>query len=205
MSICCVCRCRWRSSTAAPTTPKDARGRHDNAFYLCEALVKLAAAPLIACYLDEAEHGTPRSEALDRLLAQLALPSLGQWLAMLRELARHFGGRPDAAAHPLGQVWGRLNGARTDLPGLLALYRRIKNGVDGAAAGDQSCSLLQVLDALVQYRNGVFGHGGPRLPVVLREGDGAAVAAGRQRDLLSRGHASELLGRAAAPAWLQST
>ncbi len=143
---------------------KDARGRHDNAFYLCEALVKLAAAPLIACYLDEAEQGAPRSEALDRLLAQLALPSLGQWLAMLRELARHFGGRPDAAAHPLGQVWGRINGSRTDLPGLLALYRRIKNGVDGAAAGDQSCSPLQAFDALVQYRNGVFGHGGPRFP-----------------------------------------
>ena len=143
---------------------KDARGRHDNAFYLCEALVKLAAAPLIAAYLDEAEHGGLRSEVLDRLMAQLALPSLGQWLAMLRELARHFGGRPDAASHPLGQVWGRLNGPRTDLPDLLALYRRIKNGVDGAAAGDQSCSPLQAFDGLVQYRNGVFGHGGPRFP-----------------------------------------
>ncbi len=73
---------------------KDARGRHDNAFYLCEALVKLTAAPLVAAYLEETELGAARVEALDRLLAQLALPSLGQWFAMLRELARHFGARP---------------------------------------------------------------------------------------------------------------
>ena len=45
---------------------------------------------------------------------------------------------------------------------MLALFQRIKNGPDGAQAGDQSCSLLQLIDALVQYRNEVFGHGGPR-------------------------------------------
>src|SRR5437660_7713216 len=75
---------------------KDARSRHDNSFYLCEALVKLAATPLVACYLLECRQGMPRSAALDRLLAQLALPSLGQWLAILRELARSFGERSDA-------------------------------------------------------------------------------------------------------------
>ena len=39
---------------------KDARGRHDNSFYLFEAFVKLAATPLVACYLAEIEAGTPR-------------------------------------------------------------------------------------------------------------------------------------------------
>src|SRR4051794_39772878 len=66
---------------------KDARGRHDNAFYLCEALVKLAAAPLAACYVEDVHKGQPRVPELDRLLARLALPSLGQWLAILRTLA----------------------------------------------------------------------------------------------------------------------
>ena len=141
---------------------KDARSRHDNAFYLCEAFVKLAAGAAAMTYLQEAEHGAARKPALDRLLACLALPSLGQWVAMLRELARHFGDRPDAACHPLGGLWTQLDAQRRDLPGALALYRRLKNGPDGGPAGDQSCSLLQVLDALVQYRNGVFGHGGPR-------------------------------------------
>src|SRR6201997_456937 len=74
---------------------KDARGRHDNTFYLFEALVKLTASAAVAAYLDEAESDAGRVEELDRLLAQLALPSLGQWLGMLRGLARHFGSRPD--------------------------------------------------------------------------------------------------------------
>ncbi len=141
---------------------KDGRSRYDNAFYLCEALVKLAVTPMAACYLEEVQSGRPRMPQLDRRLAHLALPSLGQWLDMLRELARHFGARPDAASHPLGHLWHQLDTPRRDLPGLLALYRRIRNGVDGQPADDQSCSVLQVLDALVQYRNAVFGHGGPR-------------------------------------------
>jgi tetratricopeptide (TPR) repeat protein len=141
---------------------KDARGRHDNTFYLLEALIKLAAAPGVAAYLQEVSAGAPRVAALDRQLAQLALPSLGQWLGILRELARHFGQRVDAAAHPLGHLWPQLDTARRDWPAVLALYRRIKNGPDGAPAGDASCSLLQLLDALVQYRNAVFGHGAGR-------------------------------------------
>jgi hypothetical protein len=67
---------------------KNGRGRHDNLFYLFEALTKLAAAPAVMAYLQESRHGAPRLAALDRLLAQLALPSLGQWVAMVRELAR---------------------------------------------------------------------------------------------------------------------
>jgi serine/threonine-protein kinase len=137
---------------------KDARGRHDNTFYLFEALVKLAAAPLAAAYVRDLRAGGTRIEALDRLLAHLALPSLGQWVAMLRELARHFGGRPG----PLAHLWQQLDAQRRDLPAVLALYRRIKNGPDGQQAGDRSCSLLQLLDALVQYRNSVFGHGAGR-------------------------------------------
>jgi serine/threonine protein kinase/tetratricopeptide (TPR) repeat protein len=141
---------------------KDARGRHDNTFYLFEALLKLTAAPAIACYLHEIEQGQRRDPALDRLLAQLALPSFGQWVGMLRALARHFGDLPDSASHPLGHLQDQLDRPRRDLPAVLALYRRIKNGPDGEPGGDQSCSFLDLFDALVQYRNGVFGHGGPR-------------------------------------------
>jgi serine/threonine protein kinase/WD40 repeat protein/tetratricopeptide (TPR) repeat protein len=141
---------------------KDARGRHDNAFYLFEALIKLAAAPAVAAYLREVQHGAQRIKAIDRLLAHLALPSLGQWVAILRELARHFSARPNATEHPLGHLWDQLNRVHRDRPDLLALYRRIKNGPDGEPAGDLGCSLLQLLEALVQYRNGVFGHGAGR-------------------------------------------
>jgi WD40 repeat protein/serine/threonine protein kinase/tetratricopeptide (TPR) repeat protein len=141
---------------------KDARARHDTTFYLFEALIKLTAAPAIAAYLHKIQYGGTRIPSIDRQLVQVALPSFGQWLGMLRELARFFGTRPDAASHPLGHLWQQLETKRRDLPALTALYRRIKNGPDGEPSGDQSCSLLQLFDALVQYRNSVFGHGAAR-------------------------------------------
>lgn len=142
---------------------KSAKDRHDNAFYLFEAAVKLAASVATAAYRDDRRRGGPSSPKVDNALARLALPSLGHWLQMLRELARHFGERADAASHPLGRLSHQLTTSRRDLPAVLALYRRIKNGPDGSSAGDQSCSVLALLDALVLYRNAVFGHGGPRL------------------------------------------
>jgi hypothetical protein len=123
---------------------KDPRGRHDNTFYLFEALVKLGAAPAVAAYLHEIGHGAPRVEVLDRLLVHLALPSLGQLVGMLRELARHFGTRPDAPSHPLGQLREQLNQPHRDRPALLALYRRIKNGPDGQRACSSASPTRQV-------------------------------------------------------------
>ncbi|NNE33752.1 MAG: hypothetical protein HKN13_00845, partial [Rhodothermales bacterium] len=107
---------------------KDGRTRHDNSFYCFEALIKLAACPLIAAYMAEIEEGAARNEKLEKQLAQIALPSLGQWVGFLRETARYFGARADSATHPLGHVWGQLNEKHRTLPGLLALYGRIKNG-----------------------------------------------------------------------------
>src|SRR4051794_5909240 len=83
---------------------KDARGRHDNTFYLFEALIKLSSTTMVAAYLREVQGGAPRDPAIDRLLVALALPSLGQWVGMLRGLAKHFGERADAASHPLGHL-----------------------------------------------------------------------------------------------------
>ncbi|HUE14466.1 MAG TPA: hypothetical protein VMR25_09910, partial [Planctomycetaceae bacterium] len=48
---------------------KSPQSRHNNTFYLFEALVKLAAAPAIACYAHEVRTGRqPRVAHLDRLL-----------------------------------------------------------------------------------------------------------------------------------------
>lgn len=141
---------------------KDSRGRHDNCFYLFECMIKLAACPLIASYLAEVRQGGERDEKLDRLLAQIALPSLGQWLGFLRETSRHVAKRPDAATHPLGHVWDQLNQKRSDLAGTVDLFRRIKNGPQGKVSGAKSVSLLELFGSLVQYRNAVFGHGATR-------------------------------------------
>jgi serine/threonine protein kinase len=139
---------------------KDPRTRHDNSFYLFEAMVKLAAAPLVACYLAEAEAGAPHVAGLDRLLNHLALPSLGHWVGILRQLARHFGMRPDSAGHPAGKLWEQLSRRRQDLPCLLALFRRINHGPDAEPGTDEACSILLALEALVRYRDEVFGQGG---------------------------------------------
>jgi hypothetical protein len=134
----------------------DARARHDTVFSLFESLIKLLTAPALACY----RRGEGHAEAVDRGLRALGTPSLGHWVGLLRELARHFGQRP-AGAHPLGHLWGQLSLPRRDLHGVLALYRRIKNRVDGERAGDQHCSLLELFEALVPYRNDA-AHGAPR-------------------------------------------
>jgi serine/threonine protein kinase/HEAT repeat protein len=141
---------------------KDARSRHDNCYYLFEVLIKLSACPLTACYVQGLRRGGQRVAKLDQLLLPLALPSLGHWMEILREMARHYGSLPDAASHPLGQMWGQLNRAHRDPSAFAALYRRIKNGADGQPSGEKSCTILQLFGALVQYRNGVIGHGAGR-------------------------------------------
>ncbi len=141
---------------------KSARDRHDLTYFLFEAAVRMAVAPLVLTYLNEIEHGQPRSAIVERGLLHLSRPSAGHWIGLLRELSRYFGERVDAATHPLGHLWKQLSVARSDLEGGLNLYRRIKHGPDGPVANDTSMSLLGLLDALVPYRNKIIGHGGVR-------------------------------------------
>ena len=143
---------------------KDNRTRHDNCFYIFESLIKLSACPLIGCYIDDLKRGQPHNEAVDRALSHLALPSLGQWVGMLRELGRHYGESPTAKGHPLRLVWRQLTRKhnKNDSPGIVGLYQRIKHGPDGKLSADTTCTLLDLFDKLVRYRNDVVGHGGPR-------------------------------------------
>ena len=74
---------------------------------LFEALIKLSACPLAACYVRGRREGAPREEKLDQLLLPLAFPSLGQWMGILREMARHYGSLPDAASSGAGSMRAR--------------------------------------------------------------------------------------------------
>ncbi|MCA9215711.1 MAG: protein kinase, partial [Planctomycetales bacterium] len=141
---------------------KNPNARHNNCYFMFEALVKLVTAPAIAIYLEDAERSPQRrSEAIDKQLEALACPSQGHWVGMLRELARHFSQSKGAEVHPLGHLWGELDKRRggDDFDGLVNLYRAIKEGPDSAPSGDQTCSLMDVVDKLVPYRNTVLGHG----------------------------------------------
>jgi len=175
---------------------KNPRARHDNCYYLFEALIKLSAAIGIAAYADELRRGGTRIEAVQRQLLHLALPSMGQWVGMQRELARHFGSLPDGATHPLGHLREQLETPRRDLPGTLELFRRIKNGIDAKPAGISSVSLLQLFDSLVRYRNEVVGHGGPRFEEFFEKTMGPLLFPALN-EVLDAGHLG-LLGRTGA-------
>ena len=140
---------------------KSNEARHNVCYFMFEAAVKLVAAPAVALYLEEVEHDQHfRVAQIDQLLEHLACPSQGHWVGILRELARYFSNRPDAKDHPLGSLWDELKKKRKDLDGVIDLYRNIKNGPNSVSSGDQSCSLLEVYEKLVSYRNMVLGHGG---------------------------------------------
>ncbi len=149
---------------------KDTRSRHDNGYYLFEAMLKLACCPGVGYYTEGLRFGSgSRDPKVDAALRALALPSLGQWLAILRTLAKYFedesknqpaGAGPHPFAHFQAQVARRRPGE--EAPAMLALYNRIAHGPDEKPGTDTGCSLLQLFDRLVQYRNAVVGHGGPR-------------------------------------------
>ena len=60
---------------------KGDRERHDQAFHLVEAGLKLAASALVARYRVSGR----RSPKVDAALRTLALPSLGQWRTIFRD------------------------------------------------------------------------------------------------------------------------
>ena len=120
-------------------------------------------------YLHEGDAGAPRVADIDRLLVHLALPSLGQWVAMLRGLctALRIVARRSLASH-----WGS-SGTSSSGPvatgrALLALYRRIKNGPDGEPAGDRRVlARCRSSTPWCSIATGVFGHGAGPVRIVL--------------------------------------
>jgi len=119
------------------------------------------ASPLIAAYICNSNSLIHVGSELHLHLQQLVRPSLGHWVGIVRELARVYGS-PAQSNHPLHDLWRQLAIKSSDRPAMLALFRRIKNGPDGSMSRDRSCSILEVIESLVQYRNVVFGHGAPR-------------------------------------------
>ena len=177
---CCGCRCRWRSSTAAPTTPRTPAAGTTTPSISSKRWSSWRR-PAVACL--PARGGARRRawRSWTGCCVHWPCRRSASGSGMLRELARHFGTRPDAASHPLGGLWDQLNRRAATCPLCWRCTAASRTAPTGRPAGDQSCSLLQVLDALVQYRNGVFGHGGPRFEAFYEQRDGAAAVSGRQR------------------------
>jgi WD40 repeat protein/serine/threonine protein kinase len=152
---------------------KGERERHDHALHLLEAGLKLAAAAFTARYRARGR----RSAAVERQLRHLALPSLGQWLAIARETLKFLGGR-EAEDPWAAQVLARL--AAEDEP-LHEVFVALARSAQYAGRIRSRPSLLETLELLPPYRNVMSdAHGSVKLdPAAYGRGTPALLALGR--------------------------
>ena len=137
---------------------KSPRGRHDAAYLLWEAGLRLLAAVLLAEYQDR-----PQScPNLIQPLGGLRGPSTGHWRAIVRELLPVLAAGEDDPA--LATVAHRLSPRRTvrDMPhaALLAHALATKLRPERATQPQQTVRLANLFDDMVTYRHEVRAHGG---------------------------------------------
>jgi hypothetical protein len=134
---------------------KGPRDRHDTAYCLWEAALKLLGATAVVAY---AECGAPAPELAERL-QNLARPALGHWWEFVRLLVPVLA---DAGAGDAGFVAARelvLGRAREDLPRAAGLDAALREALDGASGARVTVRLSELFDRLVRYRNREIGHG----------------------------------------------
>jgi serine/threonine protein kinase len=132
---------------------KSALERHQTAFYLWEASLKLLGAVCVVAYvrLDVAEAG------LEECLQNLARPALGHWWELVRRLVPVLAGRGVVGFAPVRDLL--LSRRRDDLPRTAGLDALLRPSADGWTPARTVVCLAEVFDRLVQYRNKEIGHG----------------------------------------------
>ncbi len=159
---------------------KTALERHQTAYYLWEAALKLLSSTAVAAF---AERGLREPELAERL-KNLARPALGHWWELARKLLPVLAEGGDGsllAAREL--VLGR---ARDDLPRAAGLDAVLRDALGEGSGARSTVRVSELFERLVRYRNRELGHG---------------AAGQRGRDFYERvGQAllagvSELLGR----------
>jgi serine/threonine protein kinase/tetratricopeptide (TPR) repeat protein len=132
---------------------KGPRDRHDTAYCLWEAALKLLGATAVVAY---AERGAPAPELAERL-RNLARPALGHWWEFVRLLLSVLADAGDESFRATRDlVLGR---ARDDLPRAAGLDAALRETLDGAAGARVTVRLSELFDRLVRYRNRELGHG----------------------------------------------
>ena len=141
---------------------KSAVERHNCAYYLGEASLKLAAAARIRLYLERALE--PEGNVARRLVC-LKLPSLGQWCELLRSTNNELGAMVDADEVALARRAREL-GKRPDSWDAVV---RLADGVVDAGVLNREIARRAVtggplgfFELLTAYRNEVIGHGAQR-------------------------------------------
>jgi len=127
--------------------------RHQNAYYLWEATLKLLGSVALIEYAALKD----RDADLAARLKNLARPSLGHWWEFVRRLVPILA---DVGDKRFGTVRDLLLGkTRSDLPRAAGLDAILRNTL-GLHGGPRTVvRLTELFDHLVRYRNMEFGHG----------------------------------------------
>lgn len=136
--------------------------RHNSAYYLCEAALKLASAGRIGLWRSAALE--PKSR-IAQSLESLSLPSLGHWFGFLRDVSDALSKAPNTAGKPLAAAAKKLSVTPTEWR---AVPTFIRAAVEAGAVKPELAKqaekkgVLGFFEVLVGYRNEVLGHGAQR-------------------------------------------
>ena len=131
-------------------TPLD---RHQHAYYLWEAALKLLGSVAVVEYARLGHHDPPLVEMLENL----ARPAVGHWWQFVRRLVPVLA---DAGDHGLVPVRDLVLGrSREDLPRAAGLDAALLEHQQGKASARATVRLTELFDRLVWYRNSEIGHG----------------------------------------------
>ena len=127
--------------------------RHQAAYYLWEAAMKLLASVAVVRYADVSEQ----DPELVEMLKKLARPSLGHWWGFVRRLTPNLAERGDSGFVGVRELL--LGRARDDMARIAALDAALIQAIEGRGGARSTVRLTEFFDRLVQYRNREIGHG----------------------------------------------
>ena len=127
--------------------------RHQTAYYLWEATIRLLASAAVATYAERPGHDPD----LEEPLRKLARPSLGDWWGLTRQLIPILADSGDEGYAAIRElIFGR---AKDDLPHIAELDALLKETLGQSTGSGRRLHLNDLLDRLVRYRNRELGHG----------------------------------------------
>ena len=143
----------YRDAHNAPTSPD----RHQTAYYLWEAALKLLATVVVVSYAERAEHDP---KLVMRLRAKLQRPTLGLWWEVARSLLPSFARGAEPGLAEVSSVL--LGPACRELPYASGLYAHLLDVQDKGGRPQLAVPLKRLFDELLKHRtnlaHGTFLH-----------------------------------------------
>ncbi len=143
--------------------------RHNAAFYMLEATLKLAAAGRICLWIKDGlvdPSTRPADQArVAQSLQSLALPSLGHWFGYLRDVSDALDKAPSTNGRALAAPAKRIGQTPKEWKAVPAFARAsVEAGAVKPEIGKngEKRGILGFFEVLVGYRNEVIGHGAQR-------------------------------------------